>query len=79
MELVAVVIVAHEEHVAAKRVETVAHPDVVVAGLTGKGSLDLALRVVFGFQLVDVVMAVDQELVYHMVGVLAEHAVHDPA
>ena len=43
------------------------------------GSLDLALRVVFGFQLVDVVMAVDQELVYHMVGVLAEHAVHDPA
>ena len=78
MELVRVVVVADEEHIAHQSIQTVSYPHIVHAVFTFEDGLNLALRVVFRFQGEDVVVFVVEVFLHHLVGMDAEHTVYDP-
>ena len=78
VEEVGVLAVAYEEHVVNQRVESVAQPHVLLRRLALERSLNLALRVVFGLERVDVVVLVVEISLDNLLGMFAEHALHYP-
>ena len=78
MELRGVFAVANEKHIAHQGEESIAQPAVGLLVFALKGLFNLALCVVFGAQLPDVVVQRLQISCLHVVGVFAEHAVENP-
>ena len=78
MELVAVLAIAHKEHIADKSIESIAQVGVSLVGLALEGGFHLALGVVGGFHLPDIVVGMIQEGVLDILGTLAKDAVEGP-
>ena len=78
MEHIGTVAVAHKKHVAHKRIESVAQPEVFLQGCAGKVSLYLALRIKLGLHAVTLAVDALQILAAHLVGASVEDTVEHP-
>ena len=78
MEHIGTVAVAHEEHVANKRIESVAQPKVFLSGHAGEAFLNLALRVHLGLHAITLAVDALQVFATHLVCTLMEDAVEHP-
>ena len=78
MEHVGIVTVAHEEHIANKRIQSVAKPKVFLTGYACETCLYLALCIYLGLHAVALVVDAFEIVATHLVGTLMEHAVEYP-
>ena len=78
MELVAIIAVAHKEHVADEGIQSIAQEDILLTRTTFKSSFHLALRIIFGLHLPNIVVSMVEISVLDLLCILMENSVEHP-